>query len=84
MAAYVLIRCLYFLKFVIHCELYYGSRPDRLSRLYSVNFGTWNAFKFLINEKPAAILMAIGLLNYVFLPLVLLVVEGYLYNNSGR
>ncbi len=49
LAAYVTLRSLYFLKFLIHFELYYGSRPDRLSRLYTVKFGTFNAFKFLIN-----------------------------------
>ena len=40
---------IYFYRFIIHTELYYGSRPDRLSRLYTVKFGTFNAFKFLIN-----------------------------------
>lgn len=49
LSTYVLIRCIYFLKFLIHFEMFYGSRPDRLSRLYTVKFGTFNAFKFLIN-----------------------------------
>jgi hypothetical protein len=49
LSAYVLLRSIYFLKFLIHFELFYGSRPDRLSRLYTVKFGTFNAFKFLIN-----------------------------------
>lgn len=42
-------RVIYVYKFIIHCELYYGSRPDRLSRLYTVKFGTFHSFKFLIN-----------------------------------
>lgn len=46
---YILIRIVYVLKFFIHSELFYGSRPDRLSRLYTVKFGTYNAIKFLIN-----------------------------------
>ena len=49
LAAYVTVRSIYFLRFLIHFELYYGSRPDRLARLYTVKFGTFNAFKFLIN-----------------------------------
>ena len=73
----MLIRSIYLLKFFIHTELFYGSRPDRLSRLYTVKFGTFNAFKFLINEKPHFILMVIFVLNYLFLPLFLLLVEGY-------
>ena len=76
LAAYVSLRSLYFMKFLIHFELYYGSRPDRLSRLYTVKFGTFNAFKFLINEKPQIILLVIFILNYLLLPLVLLLVEG--------
>lgn len=76
LAAYILIRCIYFLKFLIHFELYYGSRPDRLSRLYTVKFGTFNAFKFLINEKPQVIMVVIFLMNYLFLPLLLFLVEG--------
>ena len=77
LAAYVTCRCIYYVKFLIHFELYYGSRPDRLSRLYTVKFGTFNAFKFLINEKPMIILVVIFLLNYIYLPLVLMLVEGY-------
>lgn len=46
---YLLIRTVYILKFLVHSESYYGSRPDRLSRLYAVNFGTFNAVKYLIN-----------------------------------
>ena len=46
---YMMYRGAYILKFLIHSELYYGSRPDRLSRLYTVKFGTFNAVKFLIN-----------------------------------
>jgi hypothetical protein len=75
LSAYVMLRCVYFLKFLIHFEMFYGSRPDRLSRLYTVKFGTYNSFKFLINEKPHIILMVIFLLNYIFLPLVLMLVE---------
>lgn len=75
LSAYVLLRCLYFLKFLIHYELFYGSRPDRLSRLYTVKFGTFNAFKFLINKKPEIILIVIFVLNYLLLPLILLFVE---------
>lgn len=74
LSAYVLIRSIYVLKFIIHCELYYGSRPDRLSRLYTVRFGTFNAFKFLINEKPQIILIIIFVVDYLFLPLILLLV----------
>jgi hypothetical protein len=55
--------------------MFYGSRPDRLSRLYTVKFGTYNAFKFLINEKPHIILIVIFVLNYLFLPLILMLVE---------
>lgn len=76
LAAYVTLRSIYFLKFLIHFELYYGSRPDRLSRLYTVKFGTFNAFKFLINEKPQVILIVIFILNYLLLPLILMLVEG--------
>lgn len=76
LAAYITFRSIYFLKFLIHFELYYGSRPDRLSRLYTVKFGTFNAFKFLINEKPQVILIVIFVLNYLLLPLVLMLVEG--------
>ena len=82
--AYVLIRSVYLLKFFIHTELFYGSRPDRLSRLYTVKFGTFNAFKFLINEKPHFILIVIFVLNYLFLPLFLLLVEGYPIPQSAR
>jgi hypothetical protein len=46
---YVLCRIVYVLKFLVHSESYYGSRPDRLSRLYAVQFGTFNAVKYLIN-----------------------------------
>lgn len=46
---YMLIRSFYVLKFLVHSESYYGSRPDRLSRLYAVKFGTFNAIKYLIN-----------------------------------
>ena len=74
LAAYVTVRSVYFLRFLIHYELYYGSRPDRLSRLYTVKFGTFNAFKFLINEKPLLILMMIFVLNYLLLPLQLLLI----------
>ncbi len=74
LAAYILVRCIYFLKFLIHSEMYYGSRPDRLSRLYTVKFGTFNAFKFLINEQPLVIIVVIFILNYVLLPLLLLFV----------
>jgi hypothetical protein len=74
LSAYVMLRCVYFLKFLIHFEMFYGSRPDRLSRLYTVKFGTYNAFKFLINEKPQIILIVIFVLNYLFLPLVLMLV----------
>lgn len=42
-------RFIYIIIFLIHSELFYGSRPDRLSRLYTVKFGTFNAIKFLIN-----------------------------------
>ena len=77
LAAYVTVRSVYFLRFVIHFELYYGSRPDRLSRLYTVKFGTFNAFKFLINEKPLNILIVIFIVNYLLLPLQLLLIEGY-------
>lgn len=42
-------RFIYIIIFLIHSELYYGSRPDRLSRLYTVKFGTFNSVKFLIN-----------------------------------
>ena len=77
LAAYVTVRSVYFLRFLIHYELYYGSRPDRLSRLYTVKFGTFDAFKFLINEKPMIILMVIFFLNYLLLPLQLLLIEGY-------
>lgn len=52
LTAFLLGRVIYVYKFIIHCELYYGSRPDRLSRLYTVRFGTFNSFKFLINGKP--------------------------------
>ena len=77
LSAYVTVRAIYFLRFLIHFELYYGSRPDRLARLYTVKFGTFNAFKFLINEKPGFILVVIFILNYLLLPLQLLLIEGY-------
>jgi len=80
----VLLRCVYFLKFLIHFEMFYGSRPDRLSRLYTVKFGTYNAFKFLINEKPQITLIVIFVLNYLFLPLILMLVERYFIFNIAR
>jgi|JI6StandDraft_1071083.scaffolds.fasta_scaffold04736_9 hypothetical protein len=72
---YLLIRTTYILKFLVHSESYYGSRPDRLSRLYAVNFGTFNAVKYLINEKPFASLLIIYLLTILELPLALFIIE---------
>jgi len=56
--------------------LYYGSRPDRLSRLYTVRFGTFNAFKFLINEKPLLIVFCMFFFNIFILPMEFLLIEG--------
>lgn len=42
-------RYLYLINFYIHSQLYYGSRTDRIARLYTIRFGTFNAIKFLIN-----------------------------------
>lgn len=75
LTAYLLLRSIYLVKFLIHAELYYGSRPDRLSRLYTVKFGTFNAVKFLINEKPLTVLLVIFIITFVFLPLLLMLVE---------
>ena len=66
---YLLTRSIYVLKFIVHSESYYGSRPDRLSRLYAVEFGTFNAVKYLINEKPFASLLLIYLMLFLELPL---------------
>ena len=49
---YVLVRTLYILKFIIHSSSYYGSRPDRLSRIYTVKFATSNAIRYHTNEQP--------------------------------
>lgn len=76
LTAFLLGRVIYVYKFIIHCELYYGSRPDRLSRLYTVKFGTFNSFKFLINEKPLLIVVFMFSLNLLFLPMLLLLIEG--------
>lgn len=73
---YLLMRSVYVLKFMVHSESYYGSRPDRLSRLYAVKFGTFNAVKYLINEKPFASLLVIYLMLFLELPLALFIIEG--------
>lgn len=72
---YLLVRTSYILKFLVHSESYYGSRPDRLSRLYAVNFGTFNAVKYLINEKPFASLLIIYILTILEMPLALFIIE---------
>lgn len=74
---YLLLRSFYVLKFIVHSESYYGSRPDRLSRLYAVRFGTFNAVKYLINEKPFFSLLVIYLMLFLELPLALYIIEGY-------
>ncbi len=71
---FVLGRVIYVYKLIIHSELYYGSRPDRLARLYTVKFGTFNSFKFLINEKPLLIVLFMFSLNLFFLPMLLLLI----------
>lgn len=74
LTAVLLGRVIYVYRFIIHSELYYGSRPDRLSRLYTVRFGTFNAFKFLINEKPMLIVALMFTLNLIVLPTLLLLI----------
>lgn len=74
LTVYLLIRTGYILKFLVHSESYYGSRPDRLSRLYAVRFGTFNAIKYLINEKPFASLLIIYLVAFMELPLALYII----------
>lgn len=77
-------RFLYIIIFLIHSELFYGSRPDRLSRLYTVKFGTFNAIKFLINEKPGSVVKATFSFNFIVLPFAMLLIEGYLVCYSGK
>lgn len=69
-------RFVYIIIFLIHSELFYGSRPDRLSRLYTVKFGTFNAIKFLINEKPGSVIKVTFSFNFIILPFAMLLIEG--------
>jgi hypothetical protein len=70
-------KFLYILIFLIHSEPFYGSRPDRLSRLFSVRFGTFNAVKYLSNENPGKIIKTALIFSIAVLPLALLMIEGY-------
>lgn len=69
-------KFVYIINFFIHSELFYGSRPDRLSRLYTVQFGTFNAIKFMINEKPGLVVTVLFSFNFFVLPFAFLLVEG--------
>ena len=76
LTVYLLMRSAYIIKFLIHSESYYGSRPDRLSRYYAVKISNFNTIRFLVNEKPFRSLMTIALVSMLLLPLAIYILEG--------
>lgn len=76
LSVYLLLRAIYVLKFLVHSESYYGSRPDRLSRYYAVKISNFNAVRFLINEKPFQSISIMYILAMLALTLAMNILEG--------
>lgn len=71
LSIYLMLRTIYILKFLVHSESYYGSRPDRLSRYYAVKISNFNSVRFLINEKPFQSILIMYILAMLALPLAI-------------